>query len=225
MRGSALGLAPSSFVYACSRTGGKNANRKACGDAGESRQVSGVKGKPRSEAATWRAKQTLIELPRPSPRHRYPSAGLTANQCANLQAAARFADATGRPLNRFVSVRLSAAGMLEHWLKWFRDWLHRHGHQAAYLWVREGTSGDHAHILLHLPAGLRLGLSRQWTARAAGGRYTRGAVRTKRIRGASDPAGALYAQNLERLVNYVTKGATPAVAAKQIGRASCRERV
>jgi hypothetical protein len=104
--------------------------------------------------------------------------------------------------------------MLEHWLKQFRDWLHRHGYPAAYLWVREGASGDHAHILLHLPPGLRLGLSLQWTARASGAQYVVGAVKTVPIRGAGDPAGSCYAQNLERVVDYVMKGAVPAVAAQ-----------
>jgi hypothetical protein len=104
--------------------------------------------------------------------------------------------------------------MLEHWLKLFRDWLRRHDHPAAYLWVREGVSGDHAHILLHLPPGLRLSLSLQWTARASGAPYVVGAAKTLPIRGADDPAGTRYAQNLERVVNYVMKGAVPAVAAQ-----------
>jgi len=94
--------------------------------------------------------------------------------------AARFAGKTGRPLNRYVTIHLERAlgasspgrraipkagggpaMMLAQWLKSLRDWLAYHGHEAAFLWVRENPTGEHAHILLHLPVGLKLRLSRQ----------------------------------------------------------------
>lgn len=98
-------------------------------------------------------------------------------------------------------------------LKAYRDWL---GGSTAYLWVRENGDGkgSHVHILAHLPVGRRWhgARARRWIERITGKPYRAGVIRTRRIAGAVEPQGALYAANLGTVLAYALKGVEPDAA-------------
>lgn len=85
---------------------------------------------------------------------------LSSVQCENVAAAARHALESGTPLNRFVTINWSSAGVenaraaTSRFLKLAGDWLSDQGVRRAYVWVRENNGGDHVHILIHVPHGL-----------------------------------------------------------------------
>lgn len=77
-------------------------------------------------------------------------------------AAAVFTAEEHRALNRHTTIHFEAAGIsdpvnaLRSYMKLARDWLRTQGAPFAYVWVRESgeTKGEHAHILMHVPADL-----------------------------------------------------------------------
>jgi hypothetical protein len=134
--------------------------------------------------------------------------------------AAQRAVAIGRPFNRHLTVHWEKAGLTDaeaasatgNLLKLITDWLRRHG-GTAYTWVRENGDGkgSHTHILLHVPHGLNLSLTRRWyrIVTRCKGRVPSGAVLTKRIGGTASCASSgsdLYLANLAYVVGYVLKG-------------------
>lgn len=150
---------------------------------------------------------------------------LSLKQAEGVIHAALHAERVGLPFNRHVTLRLEQVGVanaddvraIGRFLKLFRDWLSSQGHSTAYAWVRESgyVIGSHVHILLHVPPDVALtgSRSRKWMKLLTGGRYQRGAIRTKRL------PKAAYAANLDNLLAYLCKGLAPAdVAALGTGR-------
>lgn len=150
------------------------------------------------------------------------SDGLTLKQARLLIEAALTAHMIGRPLNRHIIVHWEAAGVPDTraasattaFLKYWRDWLDG---ATAYIWARENGDGkgSHLHILAHMPAGRRMhgAGSRRWLERITGKPYRRDTIRTTRIGGYHDPAGPVYAANLQAVLAYVLKGADTDTAA------------
>ena len=150
------------------------------------------------------------------------SDGLTLAQTEKLVSAAHTALAIGRPLKRHICVHWEAAGLSDReamnattaFLKYFREWLRG---QTAYLWTRESGDGkgSHVHILAHIPDAKKMSgaLSKRWVERCTIRTYCAGVIFSRKIAGAGQPDGTLYAQNLSRVFAYVLKGAEPQAAA------------
>jgi hypothetical protein len=144
---------------------------------------------------------------------------LTGPQRSNLFRAARHAAAIGLPLNRFVTINWEAAGVGEGviatgcFLKHAGDWLRRHGHRLAYVWVQERGRrvGQHVHILLHVPPvrARRFGQLQPRWLRASGATLRKGIVKTRLVgRGYADALRnekSGYLRNLDRVLRYVMK--------------------
>jgi hypothetical protein len=147
------------------------------------------------------------------------------NQAANIKAAAQFAAASGMPFNRHLTIHWQQAGIPDEraaratgrFLKLAGDWLNKRGKTAAWAWVRENgdRKGSHVHILMHLPAGTRIGnMQRRWLRMITGQPYSASTVKTARIGGTAGAAYAApvtYHANLATVVGYILKGASPAV--------------
>ncbi len=145
-------------------------------------------------------------------------------------AAAQFAAAAGMPFNRHLTIHWQQAGIPDEraawatgrFLKLAGDWIAKirtdYARQFAWEWVRENgeRKGSHAHILLHLPAGTRIGtMQRRWLRSITGKPYSASTIKTARIGGTADAAQsapAAYRANLATVVGYVLKGASPAAA-------------
>ena len=138
-----------------------------------------------------------------------------------LVEAAQRAMAIGLPFNRHLTVHWAKAGLTDRQaaaatgrlVKLIRDWASKLGGEVAYAWLRENGpgKGSHSHILLHIPDGLRLSLSRRWYRRVTGwtGRIPKLAVKTVCIGGtarAGQSASDWYQANLAVLLAYVLKG-------------------
>lgn len=144
--------------------------------------------------------------------------------------AAQFAAAAGMPFNRHLTIHWQHAAIPDEraawatgrFLKLASDWIAKKGGPFAWAWVREndGVSeslharkkGSHGHILLHLPAGLRIGgMQRRWLRSITGQPYSASTIKTARIGGtasAAHSAPAVYAANLAQVVGYLLKGAS-----------------
>lgn len=163
------------------------------------------------------------------------SDSLSLNQAENLIAAARFAAVAGMPFNRHLTIHWQQAGITDEraawatgrFLKLAGDWIarrggfefnQRHSNRFAWAWVRENgpRKGSHVHILLHLPAGTRIGgMQRRWLRSITGLAYSASTINTARIggtAGAAHSAPGTYRANLAAVVGYILKGASPAVA-------------
>lgn len=139
-----------------------------------------------------------------------------------LIAAAQTAIMLGLPFTRHITVHWETAGIRDAqagaattaFLKYLREWLRG---ATAYLWARENGEGkgSHLHILAHIPDGRQMSgaQSRRWIMQVSGQPYRAGTIRTVRIRGDSDPAGRVYAANLQTVLVYVLKGTDPPAAA------------
>lgn len=134
--------------------------------------------------------------------------------------AAQKAMAIGRPFNRHLTVHWAKAGLSDaqaatatgSFVKLIKDWARRHG-GTCYVWVRENgeRKGSHSHILLHVPQGLSLALTRRWYRTVTGwqGKLPSKAVRTVCIGGSAKCAlagGEHYVANLAYIVSYLIKG-------------------
>jgi hypothetical protein len=137
-----------------------------------------------------------------------------------LVEAAQRAWAIGRPFNRHLTVHWAKAGLSDaqaatatgSFVKLIIDWARRHG-GTCYVWVRENgeRKGSHTHILLHVPRGLSLALTRRWYRTVTGwrGKLPSRAVKTVCIGGSARCAfagGEHYSANLANIVSYVLKG-------------------
>lgn len=165
------------------------------------------------------------------------SDSLSLNHAANVIEAAQFAAAAGMPFNRHLTIHWQQAGIADErsawatgrFLKLAGDWIARRGgfefnqkqsSRFAWAWVRENgdRKGSHVHILLHLPAGTRIGdMQRRWLRAITGRPYSASTIKTARIggtAGAAQSAPAAYQANLFAVVAYVLKGACPAAARK-----------
>ena len=119
------------------------------------------------------------------------SDGLTDRQVADLLSAGKYAMNTGRIFQRHWTVHYGLAGIepsdgarfVSRLLDLVAKQAQREGGRMTALWVRERASGkgEHVHILLHLPAGMRLqGRTRRWIE-AAGGRWRRGVSKVRTV--------------------------------------------
>lgn len=167
------------------------------------------------------------------------SDSLSLDQAANIIEAAQFAAAAGMPFNRHLTIHWQQAGIPDEkaawatgrFLKLAGDWITKRAGSAAkirgeyasrfaWAWVRENgdRKGSHVHILLHLPAGTRIGrMQRRWLRSITGKPYSASTIKTARIggtAGAAQSAPAAYRANLAAVVGYVLKGASPAAARK-----------
>ena len=151
------------------------------------------------------------------------STALRLSEVRNIIAAGAFTAQERRPLNRHTTVHFDAAGIadpvvaLRSYMKLARDWLRTQGAPFAYIWVREAgeTKGEHAHILMHVPAKLMTQLARRergWRKRI-GAKPGKGAFRSTAIGRSYRHAeigiqyGELYADALAGILGYVVKGA------------------
>lgn len=156
------------------------------------------------------------------------STGLRLSEVRNILAAAVFTAQEHRPLNRHTTVHFEAAGIadpvaaLRAYMKLARDWLRTQGAVFAYIWVRESgeRKGEHAHILMHVPARLSSRFARRergWRkligAKPAAGAFRSTAVgRSYRHAEVGIQFGERYFDALEGAVGYLVKGAEPRAA-------------
>lgn len=152
-------------------------------------------------------------------------------------AAAQFAAAAQMPFNRHLTIHWQQASVPDERVAWATgrflklagDWIARrgglelnqkHSSRLAWVWVRENGEwkGSHVHILLHLPAGIRIGsMQRRWLRLITGRPYSARTIKTARIggtAGAAQSASVAYEVNLAAVVRYILKGAGPAAARK-----------
>jgi hypothetical protein len=136
--------------------------------------------------------------------------------------AARWALAARMPFNRHMTIHWAMSGISDseaaeatgRYVKLIGDWVKKQGGSFAHGWAREmgPLKGTHAHLLLHIPKGLKLGhMTRRWLRTVAGDAPAK-AIRTKTI-GGSAAAGfsgsEWYECNLASLVAYLLKGVSP----------------
>jgi hypothetical protein len=147
-------------------------------------------------------------------------------QAKGVLSATSAAISLGLFFNRHVTIHWARAGVSEEraseattkYLTLARDWLRKQGEQFAYVYVREGRSGTHVHILMHVPPNLAPGFGwrqRGWIKKIAGCRYRRRIVKTRPIgknTRAAWAARSLYGANLSKIVAYLLKGVSKEVA-------------
>lgn len=100
--------------------------------------------------------------------------------------------------------------------------LRRHGSATAWIWVHEngGKMGGHCHLLVHIPPELVpmiTKLSKKWMRTICGQPYRKGALDARPIGGrlgvdTSNPH--FYAENMDKVLGYVLKGASSHAAAQ-----------
>ncbi len=149
------------------------------------------------------------------------SDGLTDGHVAGIIDAAAFALATGRTFQRHWIIHYGKAGIDERdgarfvsrVLALASKQARREGGALTALWVRERASvkGEHVHILLHLPAEMRLhGRTRRWIE-AAGGTWQAGVSRVRIVGGALPKgfpqASERHAMNAANVTRYFLKAA------------------
>lgn len=136
--------------------------------------------------------------------------------------AARWAMAAGMPFNRHMTIHWTMSGIEDseaaaatgRYVKLIGDWIRKRGGAFAHSWAREMASpkGSHAHLLLHIPKGLKLGhMTRRWLLTVAGNAPAK-AIKTKPIAGTIDAgfsASDWYECNLATVVAYLLKGVSP----------------
>ena len=148
-------------------------------------------------------------------------------KAVELVEAAQQATAVGLPFNRHLTVHWAKAGLPDRQaaaatgrlVKLIRDWARKKGGEVAYAWLRENGpgKGSHSHILLHIPEGLKLSLSRRWYRRVTGwtGRVPKLAVKTVCIGGtarAGRSGSDWYQSNLAAVLAYFLKGSDEATS-------------
>ena len=148
------------------------------------------------------------------------SEGLTDSQVASVLQAATFAFATGRTFQRHWIVHYGKAGINgkngTHFVSRVlaSKQAKREGGTLTALWVRERASdkGEHVHILVHLPAAMRLhGRTRRWIE-TAGGTWSWGISRVRIIGGRLSKLEAnsdtRHAANAANVTRYLLKAAS-----------------
>lgn len=104
----------------------------------------------------------------------------------------------GQPLTRFITLAWGLAGIDAERAVWAtgqfidkaREWMRHHGHPMPWVWVQEtgDTFGQHAHILLHVPAELGdlfRPMPRRWAKAILQGAYISKTVQSQRLAGSS----------------------------------------
>lgn len=148
---------------------------------------------------------------------------VSIEQCRRVTSAAYDAYARSMPLNRFISINWATAGVdggfaaTSLFVKRAGEWLSKRKIPRAYLWVREGVGGDHAHILFHVPpsSAKKFGTwARSWVRRQSSS-YRCKTLRTRAVGRRYDEAYVSpesYLANLNETIRYMLKGAAPAAA-------------
>jgi len=126
----------------------------------------------------------------------------------------------GQPLTRFITLAWGWAGIDAERAVWAtgefidraREWMRHHGHPMPWVWVQEtgDTFGQHAHILLHVPAELAdlfRPMPRRWAKAILAGRYVGKTVQSQRLAGSSAIAAnpARYRAALLGKLHYLLK--------------------
>ncbi len=147
---------------------------------------------------------------------------LSDKDVAKLIAAADFALATDRVFQRHWTVHYGKAGIgpaqgarfVRHLLKQVGQQAQREGGALTAIWVRECASdkGEHVHILMHLPAAMRLhGRTRRWIENA-GGTWQPGVSKVTLVAGRLNKIGAnnspVWVENAANVVDYLLKAAS-----------------
>lgn len=145
---------------------------------------------------------------------------LTERDCLKLRNRSYDAWRAGMPLSRFITLAWGKAGidaseavrMTGQFIKLARDWMRSHGYPMPWVWVQEYGSkfGQHAHILLHVPAELDLlfrPMPLRWCKSLLSRRYTPGTIQSQRLGSAyahkANPA--LYEAALLGKLHYMMK--------------------
>ena len=146
---------------------------------------------------------------------------LNDRQVEALLEAARYAIAAGRVFQRHWTIHYGKAGIapqdgarfVSKLLDQVSKQAKREGGEMTALWVRERASGkgEHLHVLLHLPAAMRLqGRTRRWIV-AAGGNWQPGISKVRIIGGrlskGSGSCEAVVRENAANVVRYLLKAA------------------
>lgn len=100
----------------------------------------------------------------------------------------------GQPLSRFITLAWGKAGIdasdavraTGAFINRARDWMRWHGYPMPWEWVQESgvTFGQHAHILLYVPAELDLlfrPMPRRWVKAIIAARYVKGTLQSQRL--------------------------------------------
>ena len=147
---------------------------------------------------------------------------LTDEQVRALLDAAAYAISTGRTFQRHWTIHYGKAGIeaengarfVSKVLTLARKQARREGGKLAALWVRERASdkGEHVHIVMHLPAGMRLhGRTRRWIE-AAGGKWQPGVSCVTIIGGLLSKTeannGQHHMRNASQVVCYLLKASS-----------------
>ena len=163
------------------------------------------------------------------------STALRLSEVRNIMSAGVFTAQEHRPLNRHTTIHFDRCGIadpvaaLRRYTKLARDWLSTQGAPFAYIWVRElgDGKGEHAHLLMHVPAGLISAFAKRepgWRKRIGAKRAARSfrstpVGRSYRHAEVGIQYGEQYGDHLREIVGYLVKGAEPrAVAVLQLSR-------
>lgn len=126
----------------------------------------------------------------------------------------------GQPLNRFITLAWGKAGIdaseavraTGDFINRARDWMRWHGHPMPWVWVQEhgDTFGQHAHVLLHVPAELDLlfrPMPMRWVKTIIPTRYVKGTLQSQRLASAynCDTNPDLYHAVLLGKLHYMLK--------------------
>jgi hypothetical protein len=98
------------------------------------------------------------------------------------------------PLSRFITIAWGKAEIeaeqsvwvTGQFIKMARNWMKSHGYPMPWVWVQErgDTFGQHAHILLHVPAELDLlfrPMPLRWCKSLLSGKYVSGTIQSQRL--------------------------------------------
>lgn len=137
-----------------------------------------------------------------------------------MKARAHEAWRDGQPLNRFVTLAWGLAGIeakvavtaTGRFIGRAREWTRLNGYAMPWVWVQErgDTFGQHAHILLHVPAELDLlfrPMPMRWCKGLLSGNYVPGTLQSQRLGSAyaSEVNPALYEAILLGKLHYMMK--------------------
>ena len=122
------------------------------------------------------------------------------------------------PLNRFITIAWGRGGIpadeaveaTGQFVRLAREWMRTRGCQMPWVWVQERgiRSGQHAHILLHVPANLDplfRPMPLRWTKSNLSNGYRSGVVQTQRLRFAAIMNGDAYGAELYGKLHYMLK--------------------
>ncbi len=154
---------------------------------------------------------------------------LTERQCRTLLEASFTAWEAGMPFNRFITLACGHGGIdagdsvrtTGEFVRLAREWMDARGHAMPWAWVQErGDSfGQHAHLLLAVPAELEplfRPMPLRWTKRLLPQGYVAGTLQTQRLQFAHKANPEAYRAELLGKLHYMLKCA-PAALEEPLG--------